>query len=69
MICLFSRVSQNGVHRSYVGGSDPECWYGIGRLQYHLLNDGFNINHKMLDVGCGCLRLGQFLIPMLERGN
>lgn len=64
-----SRFAKWG-HRSYVGGSDPECWYGIGRLQYHLLvANGLKSNHKMLDVGCGCLRLGQFLIPMLERGN
>ena len=57
-------------HRAYVGGSDSESWYSIGRLQYHfLVSKGLKSNHKFLDLGCGSLRLGQFLIPMLDKGN
>ncbi len=57
-------------HRSYIGGHDPETWYAIGRLQYHyLVSKGLRPNHVFLDVACGSLRLGQYLIPYLETGN
>lgn len=57
-------------HRSYIGGSDSEAWYGIGKLQYHfLVANGLKNNHKFLDIGCGSLRLGQYLIPMLDEAN
>lgn len=54
-------------HRAFVGGNDPETWYGIGLLQFHfLISRGLKPSHVFLDVGCGSLRLGQFLIPYLE---
>jgi len=57
-------------HRRYIGGPDPETWYGIGRRQYHfLVSQGLRSDSVVLDVACGSLRLGQYLIPMLERGN
>ena len=57
-------------HRAYVGGDTAEKWYGIGRRQYHfLVSVGLKPNHKFLDVACGALRLGQFLIPYLEAAN
>lgn len=57
-------------HRAYVGGTDSESWYSIGRLQYHfLVAEGLLPSHSFLDVACGSLRLGQFLIPYLERRN
>jgi hypothetical protein len=57
-------------HRAYVGGSDAESWYGIGKRQYHfLVSNGLSPQHKFLDVACGSLRLGQYLIPMLDAGN
>lgn len=63
------RVAAIG-HRAYVGGSDAETWYGIGRLQYHfLVAQGLRHDHSFLDVACGSLRLGQYLIPYLDRGN
>lgn len=57
-------------HRAYVGGSDPETWYGIGILQYHfLVANGLRPEHQFLDIACGSLRLGQYLIPYLDRGK
>lgn len=63
------RVKKWG-HRRYIGGTDPEFWYGIGRHQYHyLVSMGLRPDHVFLDVACGSLRLGQYIIPMLDKGN
>ena len=63
------RVKQRG-HRKYVGGLDAEMWYGIGKRQYHfLINEGLTPEHKFLDIACGSLRLGQYLIPFLNKDN
>lgn len=56
-------------HRAFVGGPDAETWYGIGKRQYHwLVSNGLRPDHRFLDIACGSLRLGQFLIPYLDRG-
>ncbi len=45
-------------------------WYGIGKHQYHyLVSQGLKPQHRFLDIACGCLRLGQYLIPFLEEGH
>lgn len=57
-------------HRRYVGGTSPQLWFGHGRRQFHyLVSQGLEPSHRFLDVACGSLRLGQFLIPYLERGH
>ena len=57
-------------HRGYVGGPTPETWFGIGRLQYQfLVSQGLKPHHDFMDVACGSLRLGQFLIPYLDAGR
>ncbi|WP_425074096.1 class I SAM-dependent methyltransferase [Sagittula sp. S175] len=57
-------------HRHYVGGDTSEAWYGIGKRQYHFLaSQGLRAEHVFVDIACGSLRLGQYLIPMLEEGN
>ncbi len=62
------RVAAVG-HRAKVGGAEPEKWYGIGRLQYHfLVMNGLQTHHRFLDIACGALRLGQFVIPYLDKG-
>lgn len=64
-----SRLGDLG-HRNYVGGECVESWYGIGKLQYHyLVANGLKSSDTFLDVACGSLRLGQYLIPMLDEGN
>lgn len=56
-------------HRAYVGGTDPEAWYGIGKRQFHfLVSNGLQHDDRFLDIACGSLRLGQYLIPMLDEG-
>ena len=63
------RIELRG-YRTYVGGRNAERWYSIGRLQYFfLVSQGLTAQHKFLDVGCGALRLGQYLIPFLDRGH
>lgn len=57
-------------YRSYIGGGTPERWHLIGKLQYHyLIAQGLEPSHQFLDVGCGSLRLGQFLIPYMQAGR
>ena len=64
-----NRLSNMG-HRNYVGGTDSETWYSIGRLQYHfLVSEGLEPECEFLDIACGSLRLGQYLIPYLKTGN
>jgi len=63
------RIKDKG-HRGYIGGNSLEMWYGIGMLQYHfLVYQGLKHDHHFLDIACGALRLGQFIIPYLDRGN
>ncbi|MEP0201376.1 MAG: class I SAM-dependent methyltransferase [Halioglobus sp.] len=63
------RIDELG-HRGFIGGDSLEMWYGIGMLQYHfLVCHGLTPKHRFLDIGCGALRLGQYLIPYLEKGR
>ena len=55
-----------GNHRNFIGGA----WDEIGKLQFDfLLGEGVKKNHKVLDIGCGCFRLGVRLVPYLDEGN
>ena len=57
-------------HRSFVGGGTSEAWYGHGMFMYHfLIKNGLKSSDKFLDIGCGSLRIGQYIIPCLETGN
>lgn len=61
-----NRAVKSGQHREIVGG----LWDQIGRLQYQfLVSHGLRPSHTMLDIGCGCLRGGIFLIRYLEAGH
>ncbi len=45
-------------------------WHDLGNWQLEtLIKLGMEPSHKLLDVGCGALRLGVQAIPYLEDGN
>ncbi|WP_110186701.1 class I SAM-dependent methyltransferase [Pokkaliibacter plantistimulans] len=53
----------NRAHRAFVGG----MWEEIGKLQFDfMLKSGLQPEHKLLDLGCGCLRGGLHFINYLE---
>lgn len=55
-----------GHHRQIIGG----LWDEIGDLQMRfLLDQGLTPDHRLLDIGCGSLRLGARLIPYLAPGH
>lgn len=52
-----------GKHRRLIGG----MWDQIGPLQLDLLKDqGLKPGHRLLDIGCGALRLGTLAVPYLR---
>ncbi|MFG1463575.1 class I SAM-dependent methyltransferase [Xanthobacter sp. DSM 24535] len=55
-----------GAHRSVIGG----LWDEIGTLQRDfLLGQGLQAHHRLADIGCGSLRSGVCLVPVLNAGN
>ena len=61
-------LAGNDHYRAYVG---PARDYDIiSAMTFNLLTSvGLRQNHKLLDVGCGSLRMGRLLIPYLNEGN
>ncbi len=50
-------------HRGLVGG----LWDELGKLQLDFLTEsGLKPSHKLLDIGCGCLRGGVHYVKYLE---
>lgn len=53
-------------HREFVGG----LWHEIGKLQFEFLkSQGIQPTHKLLDIGCGCLRGGIHFVDYLIDGH
>jgi SAM-dependent methyltransferase len=53
----------NGGHRDVIGG----LWEPLGELQLSFLCErGLRPDHRLLDLGCGSLRLGRLAIPFLD---
>jgi cyclopropane fatty-acyl-phospholipid synthase-like methyltransferase len=54
----------SGDHRQFVGG----MWEEIGSLQFEFLKKaGLMPGHRLMDIGCGCLRGGIHFVPYLEK--
>jgi len=63
---LITEGVNSGRHRDLVGG----LWEEVGQLQFEFLREkGLKAEHKLLDLGCGCLRGGIHFIRYLEPGN
>lgn len=55
-------------YRAYVG--PPEDYDLVAAMSFSLLTLlGLRQHHRLLDVGCGSLRVGRLLIPYLNRGR
>lgn len=55
-------------YRSFVG--PPKNYDLVAAMVFNLLTcAGLRQGHKVLDVGCGSLRIGRLLIPYLNAGN
>jgi cyclopropane fatty-acyl-phospholipid synthase-like methyltransferase len=63
---LSSEEISKKAHRDFVGG----LWDDLGQLQLEfLIKSGLKPNHKLLDIGCGCLRGGLYYLKYLDAGN
>lgn len=63
---LTNKEITNNTHRGFVGG----LWEELGHLQLEfLIKAGLKPNHKLLDIGCGCLRGGVHYVKYLQEGN
>ena len=55
-------------YRAYIG--PPDEYDLVSAMSFNLLTVcGLRQNHKLLDIGCGSLRLGRLLIPYLNTRN
>ena len=60
------KAVERGEHRNLVGG----LWDEIGELTIQfLIEHGLQPEHSVLDVGCGCLRVGVHLARYLDPGR
>jgi SAM-dependent methyltransferase len=63
---VYDRALAAGRHREVTGG----WWEETGRLQLDLLRaEGLAPGDRLLDIGCGALRLGRKAVPYLDPGH
>lgn len=63
---FYDKALAEGRHRDIVGGR----WDETGRAQMAaLLAEGMQPHHRLLDIGCGALRLGCKAVPYLDPGH
>lgn len=55
-------------YRHHVGPIEAFDSFGEERFQF-LLKNGLKPNHKFLDIGCGALRIGKYLINYLKNNH
>jgi len=67
-VAKYNEVAFGDHYRSFVG---PIIEYGSKASSFFVLLATFGLEdeHRLLDVGCGSLRLGRLLIPFLNRGH
>ncbi|MFE3838459.1 class I SAM-dependent methyltransferase [Pseudogemmobacter sonorensis] len=63
---FYDRALASGRHRDIVGGRWEET---AGAQMRALLDEGMRSHHRLLDIGCGCLRLGHAAVPYLAPGH
>lgn len=63
-----NRRAGDSHYRAYVG--PPVDYDTIAAMTFNLLTTiGLRQHHKVLDIGCGSLRVGRLLIPYLNQGG
>ncbi len=63
---FYDEALARGRHRDIVGGR----WDETGRVQMAILQaEGMQPHHRLLDIGCGSLRLGCKAVPFLDPGH
>jgi SAM-dependent methyltransferase len=61
---------ERATHRAFVSGGTGDLWErgGLGQLNF-LKAQGLKPEHRFVDIGCGALRAGRFLVDYLDAGN
>lgn len=63
---FYDKALEEGRHRDIVGGR----WQETVEIQMRILEaEGLRPHHRLLDIGCGCLRLGHEALRYLEPGH
>jgi SAM-dependent methyltransferase len=63
---FYDKALAAGKHRDIVGGR----WRETAEAQMQaLLAEGLQPHHRLLDIGCGALRLGHRAVPFLDPGH
>ncbi|MDQ2066163.1 class I SAM-dependent methyltransferase [Xinfangfangia sp. CPCC 101601] len=63
---FYDQALEKGKHRDIVGGR----WDETGFVQMAaLIDEGLEPEHRLLDIGCGCLRLGHLAVNWLDSGH
>ena len=55
-------------YKSHVGPREDYYKRGAEQLE-KIFNSGLKPHHRVVDIGCGSLRLGRTLIPFLNKGK
>lgn len=66
---IAATTAANGADQA-IGSYSHDHWLQTGEMQFeYLISHGLLPEHRVLDIGCGNLRLGWRLIEFLDEGN